>query len=274
MSTVALSRAAAAPSAVARRSSATARTGRGRSTRPRASAKAASSSESVFETLLADIVRGTFVAGARLPAERDLAKRLGTSRPTLREALRRLAAWNLVDARRGSGVVVCDRRDWSIEVLPAYLRHGGWMAGTDTSLEHLVEDLLSLRRSLLLESVGLVAKRLPQGGTAAARDQLARAWRLKDDPLAFVEADLGIMRALVEAAGFLPAVWLLNRLASVYIDLARVFTGDAAPPADYLESHEAMLVALERRQPRNATRVLRRYLERHDQRLMRKLRPG
>ncbi|MBK7973671.1 MAG: FadR family transcriptional regulator [Deltaproteobacteria bacterium] len=231
-----------------------------------------SPSETAFEALIADIVQGTFPAGSRLPAERDLAKKLGTSRPTLREALGRLAAWNLIDPRRGSGVVVRDRREWSIEVLPAYLRHGGWMASADISLVHLVEDLLSLRRSLLLESVGLVAKRLPPGGTDAARRQVALAWERRDDPVGFVEADLGVIRELVAAAGFLPAVWLLNRLASVYIDLARVFTGTVSPPADYRESHEAMLTALEKRQPAVAGRVLGRYLERHDQRLLRLLR--
>lgn len=239
---------------------------------PQTGTDAHSPSESAFEALLADIVQGTFPAGSRLPAERDLAKTLGTSRPTLREALGRLAAWNLVDPRRGSGVVVRDRRDWSIEVLPAYLRHGGWMTSGDTSLVTLLEDLLALRRSLLLESVGLVAKRLPPGGTEAARRQVALAWERRDDPVGFVEADLGVIRELVAAAGFLPAVWLLNRLASVYIDLARVFTAAVSPPADYRDSHEALLVALDRHQPAAAGRVLRNYLERHDQRLLRLLR--
>src|SRR5262245_40946618 len=77
---------------------------------------------SVFDTLVHDIVRGTYPAGSRLPAERELARMLGASRPTLREALRRLAEWNLVFARRGSGIAVREERDWMIEVLPAYLR--------------------------------------------------------------------------------------------------------------------------------------------------------
>lgn len=46
--------------------------------------------DAVFEKLLADIVRGVHPAGTRLPAERELARQLGASRPTLREALRRL----------------------------------------------------------------------------------------------------------------------------------------------------------------------------------------
>src|SRR5688572_6755129 len=98
--------------------------------------------EAVFEAILAEIVRGTYGAGAHLPAERELARRLGASRPTLREALRRLVDWNLVEARRGSGVVVRDKRDWSIEVLPAYLRHAP--RGADgIKLPGLVRDLLA-----------------------------------------------------------------------------------------------------------------------------------
>src|ERR1700712_4786884 len=80
--------------------------------------------ELVFERLLRDIVRGVHPSGTRLPAERELSRQLGASRPTLREALRRLGEWNLVEPRRGSGVVVRPYRDWSIEVIGGYLRYG------------------------------------------------------------------------------------------------------------------------------------------------------
>src|SRR5216110_2245024 len=80
--------------------------------------------EAVFDAILSEIVRGHYPPGARLPAERELSRRLGASRPTLREALRRLGEWNLVEPRRGSGVVVRAYRDWSIEVLAAYLKYG------------------------------------------------------------------------------------------------------------------------------------------------------
>ena len=47
-----------------------------------------------------------FPAGSRLPAERELAKRFGVSRPSLREALIALEVQGYVDVRPGSGVVV------------------------------------------------------------------------------------------------------------------------------------------------------------------------
>ena len=60
---------------------------------------------------IADQVRmlirnGEFAAGARLPPERDLARELGVSRPSVREALIALEVEGLVEVRIGSGIYV------------------------------------------------------------------------------------------------------------------------------------------------------------------------
>ncbi len=52
------------------------------------------------------IERGEYAAGARLPPERDLAKQLGVSRPSVREALIALEVEGYVEVRIGSGVYV------------------------------------------------------------------------------------------------------------------------------------------------------------------------
>jgi len=49
---------------------------------------------------------GEFPPGARLPPERDLAKQLGVSRPSVREALIALEVEGLVEVRIGSGIYV------------------------------------------------------------------------------------------------------------------------------------------------------------------------
>src|SRR5450755_2596095 len=49
---------------------------------------------------------GEFSAGSRLPPERDLARQLGVSRPSVREALIALEVEGLVDVRIGSGIYV------------------------------------------------------------------------------------------------------------------------------------------------------------------------
>ena len=63
----------------------------------------------IAEQLRQLISAGEFVVGARLPAERDLAKQLGVSRPSVREALIALEVEGWVEVRTGSGVYVLDR---------------------------------------------------------------------------------------------------------------------------------------------------------------------
>ena len=64
----------------------------------------------IAEQLRSLIHGGEFPAGARLPAERDLAKQLGVSRPSVREALIALEVEGWVEVRVGSGVYVRDRQ--------------------------------------------------------------------------------------------------------------------------------------------------------------------
>src|SRR5215475_2180402 len=105
--------------------------------------------DAVFETLLKDIVGGAYPSGTRLPAERELARQLGASRPTLREALRRLGEWNLVEPRRGSGIVVRPYRDWTLEVMAAYARYGKPEPG-QPNIAQILLDVLAMRRAVVL----------------------------------------------------------------------------------------------------------------------------
>ncbi|RYF68011.1 MAG: FadR family transcriptional regulator [Comamonadaceae bacterium] len=63
----------------------------------------------IAEQLRGLIGAGEFTVGARLPAERDLARQLGVSRPSVREALIALEVEGWVEVRTGSGVYVLDR---------------------------------------------------------------------------------------------------------------------------------------------------------------------
>src|ERR1700676_5332353 len=63
---------------------------------------------------------GEYVAGKRLPPERDLARQLGVSRPSVREALIALEVEGYVEVRVGSGVyVIGAARAARAEPLPA-----------------------------------------------------------------------------------------------------------------------------------------------------------
>lgn len=57
----------------------------------------------LYGQLLEQIMSGSLVRGQKLPTENSLCKAFGASRPVVREALMRLQADGLVEARRGSG---------------------------------------------------------------------------------------------------------------------------------------------------------------------------
>lgn len=62
--------------------------------------------EQIAEQIEALIRAGTFAPGRSLPGERELAERLGVSRPSLREALIALETAGLIESRVGDGTYV------------------------------------------------------------------------------------------------------------------------------------------------------------------------
>ena len=65
-------------------------------------------SDQIADQLEGMIADGTLKPGERLPAERQLAERLGISRPSLREAIQKLASKGLLNTRQGGGTFVTE----------------------------------------------------------------------------------------------------------------------------------------------------------------------
>jgi GntR family transcriptional repressor for pyruvate dehydrogenase complex len=229
---------------------------------PKQDPNATTAIDTVFEKLLSDIVSGVHPAGSRLPAERELSRQLGASRPTLREALRRLGEWNLVEPRRGSGVVVRPYRDWSIEVLAAYLRYGKPEQGQPT-IGRILIDMLSMRRAVVLEVIRMTATRIPKGGTAGARAAMARAWSLRTTS-GFAREDFEVMRQIAEAARFTPGLWLLNRISKLWLDAAGEVAFAVRLPEDYVQVYSKFFDLLESGDCDGACAHMSEYFERHD----------
>ena len=92
------------------------------------------------------ILRGILRPGERLPAERELAERLGVSRPSLREALAGLQDKGLLTSRAGAGIFVGDvlGNAFSPALIKLFADH-----------DEAVFDFISFRRDL----EGLAAER-------------------------------------------------------------------------------------------------------------------
>jgi DNA-binding FadR family transcriptional regulator len=117
------------------------------------------------------IAAGEFPRGSRLPAERELAKRFGVSRPTLREALIALEVEGYVDVRPGSGIVVTTPKSAAPEG-----------SGEEGPLE-------ILRARILIEGeIAAEAAEIMKPQEIAALEQILVAMKVADEP-ARVDAD-------------------------------------------------------------------------------------
>ena len=150
-------------------------------------------SDSITEHIERLIVDGALNPGDALPSERDLAKQLGVSRPSLREALLLLESRGLVQARRGGGFGVTDVTGPTI---------------TDP-LVHLlqkhpstVDDVLELRHGLECVAATFAAQRATDADAKRLREMSAamRRRRAERDPLEDADLDVDFHMAVAEAS--------------------------------------------------------------------------
>lgn len=66
-------------------------------------------SDIIVERLEAMLLEGKFMAGQKLPAERQLAETFNVSRPSIREAIQKLEAKGLLSRKQGGGTWVSDK---------------------------------------------------------------------------------------------------------------------------------------------------------------------
>ncbi|MEU9854184.1 FCD domain-containing protein [Streptomyces sp. NPDC047974] len=147
--------------------------------------------EEALEQLLQVVRLGLVPDGERLPAERELAERMGISRVTLREALKVLQEQGLVESRRGryGGTFVLPRPQGPDE---AELRRR--IASVD------MEDALRFREVLEVGAAGLCAG---QGLDAAGAERLRAALAATRDaqPADYRRQDTLLHLTLAELSG-------------------------------------------------------------------------
>ena len=125
---------------------------------------AAPLTEAAIEQVRTLISTGDLVPGQRLPPEAELAESLGTSRSTVREAVRALVTARVLDVRRGDGTFVTSLRP---ELLLA-----GIGAAADLLQEGFTLELVQVRRILepaatAMATANTAAMALPRIGRRA-----------------------------------------------------------------------------------------------------------
>lgn len=190
------------------------------------------------------ILSGALSAHERLPGEQELADRFGVSRPTIREALKRLAAQNLVRSRRGpTGGTFVNRISWdeAHESLATLSMLVIGMQGADPA------EVIEARLAFLSAAIPFAAERREAAHLAAMREEIA----LQRDPATtdegFCASDVRFHRALADAAGNPMLAFPMASVIEGMQPLLNMITYRARDRAHVAEGHEAIADAIEAR---------------------------
>ncbi len=212
-------------------------------------------SDQVFEQLRDLIFRGTLKPGDRLMTERELAQNLGVSRPTVREAINKLVAMNLLEHRQGQGTFVnapnagADRNPIAAVI-----------NGQDASLM----DLLEVRLGLECNAVALAAQRATEEDVQAIEQSVREMAEAVRGGNLGSDADITFHMAIAYATKNIVQIHIMKSLYDLLFygireNLQHLYT-EPTNLEEILRQHAAILEGIRRRDPEAAHAAMRRHI--------------
>jgi len=209
--------------------------------------------EEVIFQLREMIHRGELRPGDRLPPERDLAKLLGVSRPTLRDGIRSLAAVGVLQARRGAGTFVV-KAEGSPVLDSNPLRLMASLHGFTPA------EMFEARRSLEMAIAGLAAERATGDQLASMSEEIAEMFATLDDPEQFLLHDMRFHQTVAAASGNRILTSLMNMVATILFDVRRKTVKRAKDLKESAEMHRTIYRAIRKRNAEAASEAMRDHL--------------
>ncbi|MCU1515856.1 MAG: FadR family transcriptional regulator [Pseudarthrobacter sp.] len=220
----------------------TARLGLERVTRPRLY-------EQLVEQILAYIESAQLVPGDLLPAERDLAERLGVSRATLAQALVALEVLGVIDVQHGTGAVLA-RRPSVASVIKGLREH-----------RSRLPEIVEARSTLEVKLAALAAERRTEQDLAAI-----------DSALEVMAAEIGegdrgahgdelFHQAVTGAAHSAVLAQLMAVIAEMVLETRIESLGQPGRPEQSLASHRKIADAIRAQDPDRAAEAMLAHIE-------------
>ena len=189
------------------------------------------------------ILDGTLGHGDLLPGEHDLAGQLGITRPTVREAIRKLESSGLVERghRRRMQVAAPSTEVSSSAIRNAIVLHGV-----------TYRELWEVSTALEPTAARLAAERADGSILARIEENLERTRACIDNPKELVKADIEFHELVALASGN-HALQLAREPLGEFLSAAYgVVTEKLGPGRRLLQAHETIFAAIKNRDPATA----------------------
>jgi GntR family transcriptional repressor for pyruvate dehydrogenase complex len=158
------------------------------------------------------IFEGHVKKGDRLQTERELVKKLGVSRTSVRAGLQSLIAKGVLVSRRGAGTFVAARPPvLDTEAL-------GFFAALHGVSRN---EMFEARRTLEVRVAGMAAKRAKAEDFAAISDAVTGMFAALTDPQAFLVCDIRFHRAVAAASGNRVLASVIEMVSALFYEQRR-----------------------------------------------------
>lgn len=217
--------------------------------------------ERLVDAIVADIAKGTYAAGDKLPIEPALCAHYGVSRTVLREAMARLKSDGLIDTQQGRGSFVLAPSARTPFRFDAPLAHS-----TQSILE-----LAELRLGVEGTAAALAAQRRTPRQLARLKQCLALMAQALETGASGSEADLEFHRTIADATGnghYRLFMEYLRRFYAVAIEVSRSSSAQADGLSERAqEEHRAVYQAIADRDPEAAEKAVKHHIRAAAERL-------
>ena len=167
--------------------------------------------DAIIDKLETMVVEGVFKPGDALPPERQLVKKFGVSRASLRQALASLDVRGLITSRQGGGHYVCDvvKNSFSDPLVSLLKRH-----------DHLKFQIIEMRQVLEGAAAFFAAERATDRDKATIKNcfDALQAMLPNRSPVEEAKADLNLHLAIADAAHNAPLTLMIRNIYSLLLN--------------------------------------------------------
>lgn len=215
--------------------------------------RSGTTAEEVASRLREMIHSGELTAGDRLPPERDLAKLLGVSRPTLRAGIRSLSAIGILQSRQGAGTFVAGAEE-SPTLDSSPLRMLSALHGFTS------DEMFEAHLALEMNIADLAARRATSEQMTQLAEEIAGMYAALSDPEQYLIHDTRFHQIVAAASGNRILTLLMNMVATILFDNRSKTVKRAKDLKGSAEQHHNIYRALRDRNPAQAEKAMHDHL--------------
>ena len=207
--------------------------------------------EEIADRIRVLILDGTLPADQPLPGERPLAMRFGVSRGSVRDAFRLLETIGLLETRHGQGTFPREL-DVNRLVVP--------LASVLTYRRDLREELLDVRRMFEPAVARVAATRVSDDDLADLQRILDTQRRKLNAGVSAIVEDTAFHAVLARATRNRVVMRIMETLNDLLIESRKLTLQQKGRPERSLQGHEAVVMALQRRDAEGAARAMHNHI--------------